>query len=121
MRNIFILLVLLSANLATAQSISFDEEMDVRAYMEGKTFYNSENGLEIEYGYISSYNTYGIKIKNKHEERFYFINVEITAYGRYADLYGMSPETGSNFGFRLFNGKLVVGYGESGAQNFYEK
>ena len=121
MNKFLFFLLLFAAYNATAQSISFDEEMDVTAYMEGKTFYNSENGLEIEYGYISSYNTYGIKIKNKHEERFYFINVEITAYGRYADLYGMSPETGSNFGFRLFNGKLVVGYGESGAQTFYEK
>jgi hypothetical protein len=77
--------------------------------------------LEIEYGYISSYDTYGIKIKKKHEKRFYFINIEITVYGGYADIYGMSPETGSNFGFRLFNGKLVVGYGESAAQTFYEK
>ena len=122
MKNLLFLITFLSITLiSNAQSLSFDEELDVIGYMEGKSFYNSETGLEIEYGYISSYNTIGIKVKNKYGEKFYYINVEISAYGRYADLYGMSPETGANFGFRLFNGKLVVGYGQDGAQTFYEK
>jgi len=123
MRTMLFLLFFLSiSHYSNAQSISFEEETDVISYMDGKRFYNESSGLEIEYGYISSYNTYGIKVKNNSGERFYFINVEITTYdGSYADLYGMSAETGSNFGFRLFKGKLVVGYGESGAQTFYEK
>ena len=118
----FLIMTLFISGISFGQA-SFEEQSDVISYMEGKTFVNSESGLEIEYGYISSYNTYGIKVSNRHGERFYFINVEITiSYdGRYADLYGMSAETGSNFGFRLFKGKLVVGYGESGAQTFYEK
>ena len=121
MKNLLFFVLLLSSLNIAAQS--FNEESDVVAYMDGKTFYNSENGLEIEYGYIPSYNTYGIKVKNKDGGRFYFINVEITTSydGSYADLYGMSAETGSNFGFRLFKGKLVVGYGEDGAQTFYKK
>jgi hypothetical protein len=122
MKNLLFLISFISIALySNAQSVSFDEELDVIGYMEGKSFYNSETGLEIEYGYISSYNTIGIKVKNKHGEKFYYINVEISAYGRYADLYGMSAETGAKFGFRLFNGKLVVGYGQDGAQTFYEK
>jgi hypothetical protein len=113
--------ILLSTNILKAQSSSFNDESNVISYMDGKVFYNEENELEIEYGYISSYNTYGIKVKNKNGARFYFINVEITTYGSYADLYGMSAEEGTNFGFRLYKGKLVVGRGEPGEQTFYLK
>ena len=108
-------------NSVNAQSSSFNEEGQVISYMDGKTFYNTENGLEIEYGYISSYNTYGIKVKNKNGAKFYFINVNIDTYGSYADLYGMSAENGSNFGFRLFRSKLVVGYGEENESTYYLK
>ncbi len=121
MKNLILFVLLLSSLSLAAQS--FNEESDVVAYMDGSSFYNSSNGLTIEYGYISSYNTYGIKVTNKEGGRFYFINVEVTTSydGSYADLYGMSAETGSNFGFRLFKGKLIVGYGEDGAQTFYKK
>ena len=110
--------VLLTFGSAKAKSL-FNEESNVISYMDGKLFYNSDNGLTIEYGYISSYNTYGIKVKNKDGGKFYFINVEITTYGTFADLYGMSTESGSNFGFRLYKGKLIVGRGEPGEQTFY--
>jgi hypothetical protein len=103
---------------AQAQS-SFSDETDVMSYMDGKSFYNSENGLTIKYGYISSYNTYGIIVTNKNAATFYFINVDISAYDTFADLYGMSAEDGSNFGFRLFKGRLVVGYGEPNESTFY--
>ena len=119
MKNLLILAtILLTFGSAKAQSL-FNEESNVISYMDGKSFYNSDNGLTIEYGYISSYNTYGIKVKNKDGGKFYFINVEITTYGTFADLYGMSPESGSNFGFRLYKGKLIVGRGEPGEQTFY--
>ncbi len=113
--------MLLTLGLAKAQTKLFENESDVVTFMDGKTFYNSDNGLEIEYGYISSYNTYGIKVKNKDGGKFYFINVEITTYGSYADLYGMSSESGSNFGFRLYKTKLIVGRGEDGEKTFYLK
>jgi hypothetical protein len=121
MKNLLLLLLLLCSFSSYAQT--FGEESDVISYMDGKSFYNSDNGLTIEYGYISDFNTYGIKVRNKEGGRFYFINVEITTSydGSYADLYGMSAETGSNFGFRLFKGRLVVGYGEAEAQTFYLK
>ena len=119
MKNLLILAtMLLSFGSAKSQSL-FNEESNVISYMDGKSFYNSDNGLTIEYGYISSYNTYGIKVTNKYGDRFYFINVEITTYGTFADLYGMSAESGSNFGFRLYKGKLVVGRGEPGEQTYY--
>jgi hypothetical protein len=100
---------------------TFEDERSVISYMEGKSFYNSENGLQIEYGYISAYNTYGIKILNKNGAKFYSINVEIKAYGSFADLYGMSPEDGSSFGFRAYPNELIVGRGEEGEQTFYLK
>lgn len=75
----------------------------------------------ISYGYISSYNTYGIHVKNANGATFDFINVEVSVYGTFADLYGMSPESGANFGFRLYKGKLIVGKGEPGEQTFYLK
>jgi hypothetical protein len=122
MKKLLILVtMLISFGSANAQTSLFNEEGNVINYMDGKKFYNSDNGLEIEYGYISSYNTYGIKVKNKNGAKFYYINVEITAYGSFADLYGMSAENGSNFGFRLYNGKLIVGRGEVGETTFYLK
>jgi hypothetical protein len=122
MRKLLILTTMfLSIGLAKAQTKLFENESDVVTFMDGKTFYNSDNGLEIEYGYISSYNTYGIKVKNKDGGKFNFINVEITTYGSFADLYGMSADNGSNFGFRLYKTKLIVGRGEEGEKTFYLK
>jgi hypothetical protein len=100
---------------------SFNDESDVMMYMEGKTFYSSESGLNISYGYISSMNTAGIKIVNKFGVSFFYINVDITSYGSFADLYGMSPEDGSNFGFRLYPGRIVIGKGEPGEKTYYLK
>ena len=111
----------LSTYLGTAQSLKFRDHGSVTSFMEGKVYYNSGTKLEIEYGYISSYNTYGIKVKNNYGDKFYFINVEITPYGNYADLYGMNAESGSNFGFRVYRDKLIVGRGEVGEQTYYLK
>jgi hypothetical protein len=101
-----------------AQSTLFNSESDVVSFMDGKTFHNESNGMDIEYGYIASYNTYGIKVINKNGVKFYFINVDITTYGSFADLYGSSATDGSNFGFRLYKNKLIVGRGEPGEQTF---
>jgi hypothetical protein len=121
LRVLLFSLFLLSLNTMNAQSYLFESESDVITYMDNKVFYNSNSGLEIEYGYISTMNTYGIKVKNKNDARFSFINVDITPYGSFADLYGMSIEDGSSFGFRLYRGKLVVGEGEPEPITFYLK
>ncbi len=121
LNQLFLFLAVIFSLSAKSQTNLFTDESRVITYMDGKTFYNSENGLEVEYGYISSYNTYGIKVKNKNGNKFYFINVAITTYGSFADLEGMSSEDGNNFGFRLYKGKLIVGKGQSGEQTFYLK
>jgi hypothetical protein len=65
MKNILIFAtILLAFGSANAQSI-FNDKSNVISYMNGKSFYNSDNGLTIEHGYISSYNTNGIKVKIK--------------------------------------------------------
>lgn len=116
---LIVLLIVFSLNKINGQTGIFNNEGEVTRYMDGKTFKNSENGMTIEYGYISTYNTYGIKVKNQYGNRFYFINVKISCYGRFADLYGMSTDNGSNFGFRLYRDRLIVGKGEPGEQTFY--
>ena len=121
MKSFFFALMLFAFGSVHAQTELFEDESSVINYMDGKTFYNADNGLEIQYGYMPSYNTYGITAKNKNGVKFYFINVEITTYGSFADLYGMGLEDGKTFGFRLYKGRLVVGRGEAGEQTFYLK
>jgi hypothetical protein len=106
------------SQLSWSQS-TFNETGDVVTYMDSKSFSNDDMGLLISYGYISKYNTYGIIVTNKLKITFYYINVIIDTYGTFSDLYGMSPDDGSNFGFRLFKGRLVVGYGEENPVTFY--
>jgi hypothetical protein len=102
-----------------AQSIPFKEEDDVRIFMQEKWFKHPDNGLKITYGYVSSLNTYGITIKNKHEFETYYINVNIKTFGYYATLSGIGGEDGKNFTFRLYKDKLIVGYGQQGETSFY--
>ena len=122
MKKVILIFILsLFTNLSFSQTILFDNDMDVISFMEGKTFYNSDNGLQIQYGYSSRYNTNCIMIQNDKGDKFYHVNVSIETHGSYADLFGMNPDNGSNFGFRLFRNKLIVGYGEQGAVTFYLK
>ena len=108
MKNLLILAtMLLTFGSAKAQSL-FNEEINVISYMDGKSFYNSDNGLTIEYGYISSYNTYGIKVKNKDGGKFYFINVEITTHGTFADLFGIVPQVSNRIVSSKFPGRVFV-------------
>ena len=104
-----------------AQSVYFESESDVISYMAGKVFYDNGSGMNIKYGYISSYGTYGIKITNKNNAEYYFINVNINAYGNSADLEGISPTSGDSYSFRLFSGYLIVGYGESQTRTYHLK
>jgi hypothetical protein len=109
MKIYFALFFALFLGSLNAQYYPFNEESDVINYMEDKAFYNSDVDMVIEFGVIPSLNTIGIKVKNTHGQRFYFINVKITPYSKFADLYGMGVDDGSNFGFRLYKDRLVVG------------
>lgn len=123
MKHLLILFFSISASIAiNAQSTSlFNNSSDVTMYMDNKTFYNSDYDLYIQYTFIPSYGTYGIVLKNNSGAKSEFINVDISCYGGFADLYGMSPINGSNFGFRLYKGKLIVGRGEPGETTYYLK
>jgi hypothetical protein len=122
MKNLLLMAtVLLTFGFANAQSVNFESDSDVRTYMEGKVFYDDERGMNIKYGFISSYGTYGITVTNKFNAVFYFINVSIDTYGSSADLNGISPTSGDNYGFRLFRGKLIIGYGEPETVTYYLK
>lgn len=114
---ITLLFVLFSISFTNAQAL-FEDESNVISYLDQKTFKNEDNGLEVSYGYLSIYNTYGIKVHNKSGSIFYFINCSIDAYGDFADIFGMSPEDGSDFGFRVYPKKLIVGRGEDGETVF---
>jgi hypothetical protein len=118
---LIITFILFATGLVKAQSVYFESDSDVRTYMEGKVFYDDERGMNIKYGFISSYGTYGITVTNKYNAVFYFINVNIDTFGSSADLYGISPTSGDNYGFRLFRGKLIVGYGESETVTYFLK
>lgn len=114
-----LILVLTFGTFTVVKGQSFRTEAEVQQYMEGKTYYNSELKIRLQYGYISSYNTYGIKSVNQYGDKYFFVNVNVSPYGSFADLFGISTTDGSRFGFRLYGNKLVVGRGESTEYVFY--
>ena len=117
----FITAIFLSIGIANAQS-TFSEETDVISYMKDKTFVNYDMGIELEYGYISQYNTYGITLKNiKSGNKLYYFNCDIKAYGSFADISGMSVTDNSNFRFRLYKNRIIVGTREEKQAIFYLK
>ena len=120
MKKIILLsIVLLSFGFVKAQT-RFSDMSDVIKFMDNKTYYNSETETELGFGYISSYNTYGIELKsNKSGRTMYFINCDINGYGSFADVSGTSTSDGSYFKFRLYNTKIVVGVGEQRQTTFY--
>jgi len=122
MKQIFLITALLfSIGLANAQT-TFSNETDVITFMKDKTFINSELGVELQYGYISEYNTYGITLKGiKSGSKLYYFNCDIKAYGSFANISGISVTDGSIFRFRLYKNKIIVGIGEEKQATFYLK
>ena len=117
----FIAAIFLSIGITNAQTILSDKT-DVIAYMKDKTFVNYDLGIELEYGYISQYNTYGITLKNiKNGNKVYYFNCNIKAYGSFADISGMSVTDNSNFSFRLYKNRIIVGVREEKQAIFYLK
>jgi hypothetical protein len=119
MKAVILSLIISISAIATNAQSPFKSQTEVIQYMEGKTFVNNEMGLKITYGYISTANTYGIAVKNNKGATFYYINCRLKPYGIFCDIFGISPENGEDFGFRLFKDKLVVGYGQPQSQTFY--
>lgn len=84
---------------------------DVISFMENKTFYSSEKNLDIKFGFIDSYGTYGISLKSYISGReMKFINIQVDGRGSFADVSGINPNDGSKFTIRIYNSnKVVVG------------
>ncbi len=70
--NCFILIFIFCNSLKTFGQSRIEQ------LIEGKEFKNAETGLTIQYGYISTWNTYGVTFKNKNGAKFYFINCSKT-------------------------------------------
>jgi len=120
-KALLIAAIILAGGIASAQT-PFPDMAAVIKFMEDKTYYNADMDIELEFGMISSYNTYGITLKSKKSgNTMYFINCDIKTYGSFADISGMSPTDGSNFKFRLYKTKIVVGAGEQKQSSFYLK
>jgi len=68
-----IFLLLISINVFTFKAIG---QSRIEMIIEGKSFKNTDTGLSIKYGYISSLNTYGITFTNKNGAKFYFMNCD---------------------------------------------
>jgi hypothetical protein len=120
-RLIFLQLFLLFSCQLIAQT-TFNGLSDVISFMENKVYYNQETDIDLEFGQISSLNTFGITIKSNGTNRInYFINCDIRGYYAYADVSGISPKDGSSFKFRLFPDRIIVGIGESKQAVFTEK
>ncbi|MGV1013007.1 MAG: hypothetical protein ACOYBS_11215 [Flavobacterium sp.] len=92
-----------------------NSEINLKDWLEGRKFQCSSNGLIIEYGYISSLNTYGFTFTNSYNNEFYFINCSTES--NTAETIGifsncLNPENGSGIGvakvYRNLN-KIVVG------------
>ena len=73
----------------------------IEDYLEGKKFKNSSTGLIIQYGYISSLNTYGITFTNSYGNKFNYMNCskQVSSDESYVIFTNcMNPESGSGVG-----------------------
>jgi hypothetical protein len=84
----------------------------IEDFVEGKYYKNSQTGLRLQYGYISSLNTYGLTFKNAYGNEFYFINCsrEISSDNQYMELTScMNPEDGSGVGtVGIYKNRIIV-------------
>jgi hypothetical protein len=80
--------------------------------VEGKYFRNSQTGLRVKYGYISSLNTYGITFVNSYENKFYYMNCSerLSSDEQYMELTNcMSPDDGSGIGdIDVYKDRIVI-------------
>ena len=117
----FIAAISLLIGMANDQT-SFSNDADVITYMKDKTFINSDIGVELQYGYTSENNAYGITLKGiKSGNKLFYFNCTIKAYGSFADISGINVTDGSIFQFRLYKNKIIVGIGEEKQAIFYLK
>lgn len=107
--KILLLLIFFSTKLYSQTTLR--DITDVISFMENKTFYSSEKNLDIKFGFINSYGTYGITLKSYVSGReMKFINIQVDGRGGFADVSGINPNDGNNFTIRIYNSnKVIVG------------
>ena len=98
---------------AFGQSTSnpFEDQGSFLSYFSGKVFSNSETGMTLSYGYISSFNTYGISLKTKKGTQVYFINCDIRLYSSFATVTGTDPDDGASHKITFYKDKLSFSNG----------
>ena len=84
----------------------------IEDYLEGKKFKSSSTGLVIQYGYISSLNTYGITFTNSYGNKFNYMNCskQVSSDESYVIFTNcMNPESGSGVGtIYAYRTKIIV-------------
>jgi hypothetical protein len=97
---------------SSTNSSSYNRSQSVRDFVEGKYFRNSQTGLRVKYGYISSLNTYGITFVNSYENKFYYMNCSerLSSDEQYMELTNcMSPDDGSGIGdIDVYKDRIVI-------------
>jgi hypothetical protein len=103
---VIIILCIVQTTYAQNYSQSVDE------FIEGKYFKNSQTGLRVKYGYISSLNTYGLTFKNSYGNEFYFMNCSqaFSSDRQYMELTNcMRPTDGSGVGFvKVYKDRIII-------------
>jgi len=98
--------------LCLAYSFNAFSQSKIEDYLEGKKFKNSSTGLIIQYGYISSLNTYGIIFTNSYGNKFNYMNCskQVSSDESYMILTNcMNPESGSGVGtVYAYRTKIIV-------------
>ena len=107
--------------LATAQNYS----QSVDEFVEGKYFKNSQTGLRLKYGYISSLNTYGLTFKNSYGNEFYFMNCsqEFSSDRQYMELTNcMRPTDGTGVGIvKVSKDRIIISNSDGNLSYYLEK
>jgi len=116
---IFICIIFIySSKITIAQSFS----QNIEEFAEGKYYKNSQTGLKVKYGYISSLNTYGLTFKNSYGNEFFFINCtqKFSSDKQYMQLTNcMSPDDGSGVGqVGVYKDKIIISTNE-GSLTYY--
>ncbi|MFM7092669.1 MAG: hypothetical protein ACKOZZ_17875, partial [Bacteroidota bacterium] len=104
-------------NIVFTQSI-FKNKESVLEFAEGKYFRYED--IIFSFGKIEKYNTVGITVRklgdgvSTFDSYNHFIECEIKPHNEYADIAGDGMEMKGKFGFRLFEDKIIIGFGEVG-------
>jgi hypothetical protein len=108
----------------SVQNYNRNYNQSVRDFIEGKYFRNSQTGLRIKYGYISSGNTFGLTFVNSYGNEFYFINCSdrLSLDEQYMELTNcMSPEDGSGIGrVGIYKDRIIITASDGSLTYFLE-